>query len=36
MSLDANKAREMENVALGSNSSDVAEAFKAITSMVVE
>ncbi len=36
MSLDGSKAREMENLALGENSGDVAEAFRAITSMVVE
>lgn len=36
MSLDRSKAREMENEALGDNSSDLAEAFRAITSMVVE
>jgi len=36
MSLDGSKAREMENLALGENSGDVANAFRAITSMVVE
>lgn len=34
--LDARKARDIENELLGENSSDVAEAFRAITSMVVE
>lgn len=36
MSLDGSEAKRMENELLGENSSDVAEAFRAITSMVVE
>ncbi|GEM_PF-1181103 len=36
MSLDGSRVREMENELLGENSSDLAEAFRAITSMVVE
>jgi hypothetical protein len=34
--LDKSRAQELENELLGDNSSDVAEAFRAITSMVVE
>ena len=34
--LDKSKARELEDQALSGDSSDVAEAFRAITSMVVE
>ena len=34
--LDKSKARELENELLSENSGDVAEAFRAITSMVVE
>lgn len=36
MSLDGSRARELENELLGENGSDLAEAFRAITSMVVE
>jgi len=36
MTLDGSKAREMEKQALGESQSDAAEAFKAITSMIVE
>tara|TARA_B100000745_G_scaffold138603_1_gene90551 strand:- start:1757 stop:1897 length:141 start_codon:yes stop_codon:yes gene_type:complete len=34
--LDKSKARELEDQALSGDSSDVADAFRAITSMVVE
>jgi len=36
MKLDGSKAREMENSLLGDNVSDIAEAFRAITSLIVE
>lgn len=35
MTLDSTTAQELENNALGENSGDVAEAFRAITAMVV-
>ena len=34
--LDSSKAMELENKALGEHSNDIADAFRAITSMVVE
>ena len=34
--LDTRKAKELEDKALSGDSSDVAEAFRAITAMVVE
>ncbi len=36
MTLDGSKAREMEKSALEENPGDIADAFQAITSMVVE
>ncbi len=36
MSLDTSAAREMENEVLGEHSSDLAEAFRAITTLVVD